>query len=147
MSPQPAIQAQPIKVSGERLIQILRRKRPKLGLEADHKNSRRAAIELFCIECVGGARTLAVECSDFLCPLWPFRPGAEGERPAGAVPTIVEYEALSKEKLGDRADELKARGQRLAQTRGKAGADTDTDAEETSEVDDDEDDDIDPFEV
>lgn len=109
----------------ERLIQQIRRARPKLAAEADHENSRKSAIHLCCLECVGGVRSEAVTCTDYACALWPYRPGAEGERPSGVVPTAQEYATLQAEKLGDRAEELKERGRHMAAKRTEKKAESD----------------------
>jgi hypothetical protein len=69
--------------------------RPNLGLKADHKNSRSAAIQLFCISCMGGSRKDAAECKSYDCPLWALEfKATRGERPAGIVPTEKQYEEL-----------------------------------------------------
>lgn len=87
---------------------IIREKRPSRGIEADYKNSRKAAIDLFCLNCVGlnktdGTQISAVEgCKSYSCPLWPFRPGkGPKDRPDGVVPTVEEYEEMIKNKGKD----------------------------------------------
>ena len=73
----------------------LRLKKPSLGLKTDYENSRKAAIELFCLDCVGGERKIAVSCSCTSCPLWQFRPGAiKGVKPDG-IPTKEQYLELT----------------------------------------------------
>lgn len=69
--------------------------RPNLGLKADHQNSRSAAIQLFCISCMGGNRKDAAECKSYNCPLWPLEfKSSRGKRPEGIVPTEEQYQKL-----------------------------------------------------
>lgn len=56
-----------------RLIEELRLKRPVMANNA--KTSRKAAIRLFCLECVGGSAKDVKLCCDEICPLYPFRLG------------------------------------------------------------------------
>ena len=39
--------------------------------------SRKAAIKLFCLECVGGSRIEVKRCTDAGCPLYRYRPYRE----------------------------------------------------------------------
>lgn len=76
----------------------LRLKHPRRGIQADYKNGRTAAIELFCLECMGGQPGLVSNCQSFRCPLWRFRPGSSKlVRPIGCVPTEEEYKELLKD--------------------------------------------------
>lgn len=52
---------------------VVRLKRPGMALEADHKNSRKSAIYLFCITCMGGSSQDVKSCKDFDCPLYQYR--------------------------------------------------------------------------
>ena len=80
---------------------LIRAKRPKASLEADHKRSRSTAIHLHCLSCCNGSRREAVDCGSFDCFLWPFRPGAGANaRPEGSVPSVEEYQARVVEQAG-----------------------------------------------
>jgi len=58
----------------DRLIHALRAKYP--GLDRDAKQgSRRAAIRLFCLECMGGSSGDVAGCEERICPLWLYRKG------------------------------------------------------------------------
>ena len=71
----------------------VRLKIPKTALLADYENSRRAAIHLFCVSCLGGSAVEASRCESYTCPLWPFRPkGKNSKRPDGYIPTKQQYE-------------------------------------------------------
>lgn len=74
----------------------LRKKFPKRGLQIDYKNGRTAAIELFCLTCMGGgpdAAASAKACQSFTCPLWRFRYGAtKGEMPPIDLPAEEWYQ-------------------------------------------------------
>ena len=50
--------------------------------------SRRQAIRLFCIECMGGSSKDARECETRDCFLWPYGPAARFERQGGPKGTI-----------------------------------------------------------
>lgn len=56
-------------MNSRRLIHEIRAARPKLAARAD-KGSRPAAIQLFCLECSGGALLTATSCENNGCPLW-----------------------------------------------------------------------------
>ena len=76
--------------------------RPNLGLKADHQNSRSAAIQLFCISCMGGNRKDAAECKSYNCPLWALEfKSTRGKRPEGSVPTEKQYEELIDSTVSD----------------------------------------------
>lgn len=70
----------------------LRGKKPGKAMAADHGNSRSKAIELKCESCAGSL-TEAKRCTVQTCFLFPYRPG-RGERAAGVVPTVDEYQAM-----------------------------------------------------
>jgi hypothetical protein len=38
------------------------------------------AIRLNCIECMGHQQSLVIDCTDSLCPLYPFRTGKSARR-------------------------------------------------------------------
>lgn len=80
--------------------QDMRRKLPGKCRKADHENSRAAAIQLHCVACCGGSRKDAKACDVFDCFLFPFGL-AEAKRPAGAVPSVFDYEAASLERASD----------------------------------------------
>lgn len=89
--------------------------RPQLGLKADHKNSRSAAIQLFCIACMGGNRSDAASCTSYQCPLWPLEfKKTRGERPEGEVPTEEQYETLIDSTVSKKQREA---GRKLAEER------------------------------
>jgi len=46
------------------------------NLTRDLHKSRKAAITLFCIECMGGNRAEVARCTATECPLYRWRPGA-----------------------------------------------------------------------
>lgn len=79
----------------KRLENKIRTKYPGKGRAADHENSRAAAIWLLCVSCSGGTIKQAKGCGDHVCPVWPYRPGANGKRPPKTVPTADEYRAMS----------------------------------------------------
>ena len=58
-----------------RFEQVLREKNPERALKAAN-GSRKEAIYLMCISCLGTAAE-ARKCSDKLCFLHPYRPGAK----------------------------------------------------------------------
>jgi hypothetical protein len=77
-----------------RLENEMRVSRPQLGKKADYAGSRTAAIQLFCLSCMGGCRADVVACASYSCPLWQFRPGGKkGVRPAG-IPTAEQYDEM-----------------------------------------------------
>ena len=78
-----------------RLTKEIRERKPGKAKQADHKGSRKNAIDLFCEECCGGCRQTAKNCCSQHCFLWPFRPGGDNsKRDAGVVPTEQEYDDL-----------------------------------------------------
>ena len=65
---------------------------------ADHKRSRAEAVNLKCLDCCAGQREQVKGCPVVTCFLWPYRPYASDEekiRPAGAVPTVADYDTLT----------------------------------------------------
>ena len=93
----------------------IRLKNPGRGLEADYKNGRSSAIELFCLECMGGSVQTVGLCKSYSCPLWRFRPGTGTKvRPNGFVPSQEEYCAKLDEK---NTPEKVAQGKKLAELR------------------------------
>lgn len=58
----------------KRLIHELRAKFPRLAKSAD-KSSRKAAIRLFCLECMGGSPSDVRACDSKDCPLHNYRMG------------------------------------------------------------------------
>jgi hypothetical protein len=100
------------------IASILRHKHPTKASQADHGNSRSAAIELHCTECMGGSRLSAKGCDLFVCFLWPYRPGKDHSRPHGAVPTAEEYKAAADASLSPAQQRARAEaGERLRQAR------------------------------
>ena len=78
----------------QRVENEMRVSRPQLGFKADYKGGRTAAIQLFCLGCMGGNRADVVACQCYSCPLWQFRPGGKkGVRPPG-IPTAAQYEEM-----------------------------------------------------
>lgn len=68
--------------------------RPQLGYKADYCGSRTAAIQMFCLGCMGGSRNDVVACKTYSCPLWQFRPGGKkGQQPSG-IPTEAQYKEM-----------------------------------------------------
>ena len=66
----------------QRLVDELRERNPVLAEKA--KTQRRAAIRLFCLECVGGSQREVIACTTQKCPLYPFRRGTfEGVKDEG----------------------------------------------------------------
>ena len=57
-----------------RLIEMLRQRNPGMAKRAD-SGSRAAAIRLFCLQCYGGNRAEVRRCTEYTCPLWPYRMG------------------------------------------------------------------------
>lgn len=79
--------------------------RPQLGQKADYCGGRKAAIQLFCLSCVGGIRADVVACQSFSCPLWQFRPGSKkGVRPPG-IPTDTQYQEMIDASVSDKQRE------------------------------------------
>ena len=79
--------------------------------------SRKDAIKIFCIECVGcgsGYRAFIRDCTDKGCPLYPWRPYKEKERPAPSE------KPKKKKKCCDNPDVLKLKeGRRECKNCGK----------------------------
>ena len=48
--------------------------------KAVKKKSMRAALNSFCLECVGYQREEIKVCADLACPLWPYRPYSVSEQ-------------------------------------------------------------------
>jgi hypothetical protein len=68
--------------------------RPKLGHKADYRGGRSAAINIFCLSCMGNDKLAVKACQSYACPLWQFRPGKKrGEKPPG-IPTEAQYKEL-----------------------------------------------------
>lgn len=73
----------------------IRSKEGRRALAADYGNSRRFAIHLFCIGCMGGSSTEAAACENQECFLWPFRSDsakASTVRDEGVIPSKSDYE-------------------------------------------------------
>ena len=88
----------------------MRMARPQLGLKADYCGSRTAAIQLFCLTCMGGSRNDVVACQSFSCPLWQFRPGSKkSEKPLG-IPSEPQYKEVIDASVSDKQREA---GRRL----------------------------------
>jgi len=64
-----------------RLVEEIREKHPVMARQAA-SGSRRAAIRLFCLDCMGGSPAEVERCGSFECPLWPYRRGRGVERQA-----------------------------------------------------------------
>ena len=95
---------------------MLRLKRPKLGLETDYKNSRSAAIKLFCLSCMGGSKSDVKTCQSFSCPLWQFRPGSiRGMKPPGIIEESKYEEMIS----ANTSDARREHGKKLGESRRK----------------------------
>ena len=89
--------------------------RPQLGLKADHKNSRSAGIELFCIGCMGGSKSDAAKCPTHSCPLWGLEfKKTRGSRPEGHVPTEAQYQEMIDATVSTKQREA---GRKLAEKR------------------------------
>lgn len=69
----------------------IRKKRPKLGIETDYNNSRKAAIHMFCMICMGGSISEVQECKSQLCPLYQYRPYAKKGVKDSRIPTKQQY--------------------------------------------------------
>ncbi len=94
----------------EPFINELRRKKPTMALEGDYKNSRRNAIYLMCLECMGGSSSDVGKCPTFTCPLWQFR---KSNIPKMKPPGIIPEEELLKIKEDKTTDAQKEAGKRL----------------------------------
>ena len=78
----------------QRVENEVRVSRPQLGYKADYCGSRTAAIQAFCLSCMGGSRNDVVACISFSCPLWQFRPGGKkGVQPPG-IPSEAQYKEM-----------------------------------------------------
>lgn len=53
-------------------------KTPRRAVRALFGRSRSNAIKAFCVDCAGGSSIEARKCPADDCPLWQFRPGAQG---------------------------------------------------------------------
>ena len=82
-----------------RLIHEIRRKKPALAKAAD-KGSRKAAIRLFCYECMGGDYAEARNCASRDCPLWSYGAAAafQKTRKSGVSDPAVASKVAEKEK-------------------------------------------------
>ncbi len=85
----------------EKTEYLIRCKRPSRGLEADYKNSRKSAIDLNCLNCVGLNEkgqtqiSLVETCASYDCFFWKFRPGKGSKQPPPRYyPTEDEYESM-----------------------------------------------------
>ena len=58
----------------ERLIHQIKRRLPVMAKSAE--KNRKAAIRLFCLECMGGSIEDVKICDCHDCTLWPFRLGS-----------------------------------------------------------------------
>lgn len=93
----------------------IRLTRPHLALKADHQNSRSAAIQMFCITCLGGNRSDAAQCKIYACPLWALEfKKTRGERPEGEVPTEKQYKDMIAASVSPKQREA---GKKLAEGR------------------------------
>lgn len=73
-----------------RFCDEIRQKYPGLARKSDGGNTR-AAIRLFCMECMGGQRTMVNNCPTVHCSLWRWRMGTgTEERPEGTYPPLPE---------------------------------------------------------
>jgi hypothetical protein len=68
----------------------VRLKHPKKGFAADYGGSRSAAIDIFCIACIGSSNE-AKGCKSYTCPLWRYRPGSDKSLPPKGIPSKEEY--------------------------------------------------------
>jgi hypothetical protein len=92
------------------LANDLRLKKPSWALEADYGNSRKRAIHLFCMECMGGSASSVDKCPVNTCPLWQFRKdGISSYVP----PTIPKQEELLKLKDENTSDARREHGKKL----------------------------------
>ena len=67
------------------LVEELRQKHPVMARQAAN-GSRRAAIRLFCLDCMGGSAAEVARCASKGCPLWPHRKGrGTARRPPGGT--------------------------------------------------------------
>lgn len=83
----------------------MRVSRPQLGNKADYGGGRAAAIQLFCLSCMGGSRADVVACGSYSCPLWQFRPGGKkGKQPPG-IPTEAQYKEMIDASVSDKQRE------------------------------------------
>jgi len=88
-----------------RLENEMRVSYPQRGLKADYQGSRTAAIQLFCLSCMGGCRADVVACTSKSCPLWQFRPGGKkGVRPPG-IPSEADYSEMIDDSVSDKQRE------------------------------------------
>jgi hypothetical protein len=93
----------------------VRVKRPQLCFKADYGKSRSAAIQMFCIICMGDNRTDAAHCKSYDCPLWSLEfKKTRGLRPKGYVPTEEQYQDMTNASVSDKQREA---GKRLAKER------------------------------
>lgn len=85
----------------------LRHKYPGKGRRADHEGSRKNAIDMNCLHCMGGSRKDIKGCTSVTCFFYPFRPGAVVGEPRAGIPTVEEYQEMS-----DRPDPVWLRGEK-----------------------------------
>jgi hypothetical protein len=89
----------------QRVENEVRVSRPQLGHKADYCGSRTAAIQMFCLSCMGGNRNDVVACASYSCPLWQFRPGGKkGVQPPG-IPTEAQYQEMIDASVSDKQRE------------------------------------------
>jgi len=86
--------------------------------------SRKDAIKIFCVECVGcgpGYRVVIRECTDKGCPLYPWRPYKSNDKTVAPEPEIEKTEEKKKKKkCCDSPDVLKLKeGKRECRNCGK----------------------------
>lgn len=100
----------------EPLANEIRRKKPSMALEADYKNSRRNAIYLFCLECMGGSSSDVASCKSFTCSLWQYRKNNVTKM---VPPGIVSKEELLEIKENKTTDAQREAGKRLGNLKKK----------------------------
>ena len=66
----------------------LRAKLPKTTAAAANGTSRKSAIKLFCLECIGGRLQDVRDCTDHGCALYPYRPGASHAQTPHVTPGV-----------------------------------------------------------
>jgi len=67
------------------LVEELREKHPVMARQAAN-GSRRAAIRLFCLDCMAGSAAEVARYASKMCPLWPYRKGrGTARRPPGGT--------------------------------------------------------------
>jgi hypothetical protein len=88
-------------LSGQQIYRLdIYKSRPGMYKAAKQGNSRKAAIRLFCLECVGGKQSDVRHCASQDCILWGFRAAKPGVVAGPDVPEVEDEIDLTDDEGG-----------------------------------------------